>query len=147
MAKTRGPVSAAGLRDSASPEKAERRASPRSPSIMAAGPQRRPTPRPVNGFGHTNAEDSLLTRSRHSGHGDAEAVDGKLVVNEDEATQVREIFRLYDEHRSLLETAEVLNARGWRTKRWNAKTSRRIGGLPWDKKGVSRVLTNVLYLG
>jgi site-specific DNA recombinase len=74
-------------------------------------------------------------------------VDGKLVVIEDEATQVREIFRIYDEHRSLLETAEVLNARGWRTKRWNSKTGRRIGGLPWDKKSVSRVLTNVLYLG
>jgi site-specific DNA recombinase len=76
-----------------------------------------------------------------------DAVDGKLVVNEDEATQVREIFRIYDEHRSLLETAEVLNARGWRTKRWNSKTGRCIGGLPWDKKSVSRVLTNVLYLG
>ena len=76
-----------------------------------------------------------------------DAIDGKLVVNEEEATQVREIFRIYDEHRSLLETAEALNARGWRTKRWNAKTGRLIGGLPWDKKCVSRHLTNVLYLG
>jgi site-specific DNA recombinase len=72
---------------------------------------------------------------------------GKLVIDEEEAAQVREIFRVYEEERSLVATADVLNERGWRTKLCVTKTGKRFGGLPWDKSSVSRQLTNVIYIG
>ncbi len=47
-------------------------------------------------------------------------VDTKLVVDDGEAARVREIFQMYREKRSILEVAKELNARGWRTKSWDA---------------------------
>jgi site-specific DNA recombinase len=73
--------------------------------------------------------------------------DGKLAIDEEEAAQVREIFRVYEEERSLVATADVLNDRGWRTKLCVTKTGKRFGGLPWDKKSIYRQLTNVIYVG
>ena len=48
---------------------------------------------------------------------------GRLIVNELEATQVREIFDLYLEYRSLVAVAREVNSRGW-TKRWTTKDGR-----------------------
>ena len=53
-----------------------------------------------------------------------DSVEGKLVVNQDEAEQVRELFRVYLAERSLVTTAEVLNGRGWRTKSWTTQRGR-----------------------
>jgi site-specific DNA recombinase len=72
---------------------------------------------------------------------------GKLVIDEDEAILVREIFRVYQEEKSLIATADVLNARGWRTKRCSTKTGKHTGGLRWDKGSVHRQLTNQVYIG
>jgi site-specific DNA recombinase len=72
---------------------------------------------------------------------------GKLVIEEEEAAQVREIFRVYEEERSLVATADVLNDRGWRTKLCITKTGKSFGGLAWDKSSVHRQLTNVIYVG
>jgi site-specific DNA recombinase len=75
-------------------------------------------------------------------------IDGrKLAIDEEEAAQVREIFRVYEEERSLVATADVLNDCGWRTKLCITKTGKRFGGLPWDKKSIYRQLTNVIYIG
>lgn len=45
----------------------------------------------------------------------------KLVVDETEAAQVRQIFDLYLEYQALLPTVKELNQRGWTTKRWTTK--------------------------
>jgi site-specific DNA recombinase len=55
----------------------------------------------------------------------------KLVINEDEAHQVREIFGLYQKHRSILGTVEELNQRGVPRKTWTAKSGKLAGGGPW----------------
>ena len=72
---------------------------------------------------------------------------GKLVIHEDEAVLVRELFRVYQEEKSLVATADVLNARGWRTKKCITRTGKHTGGLRWDKGSVHRQLTNQIYVG
>jgi site-specific DNA recombinase len=74
-------------------------------------------------------------------------VDKKLIVDPTEAEQVRQIFELYAEHQSLLETAEQLNRRGWATKRWTTKKGKPVGGLAFNKTNLHFLLTNVLYAG
>jgi site-specific DNA recombinase len=72
---------------------------------------------------------------------------GKLLVDAEEARQVRGIFSLYRDKGSLLATAEELNRRGWRTKAWITKKGKRRGGRPWDRGRVHLLLTNVAYRG
>ena len=45
-------------------------------------------------------------------------VNGKLVVNANEAPMIREIFQLYITHRSLHKVMAELTRRGWTTKSW-----------------------------
>src|SRR6058998_2420822 len=44
---------------------------------------------------------------------DVDPKGGRLVVNPDEAKQVRGIFNLYLEHRALIPAVRELNRRGW----------------------------------
>ena len=74
-------------------------------------------------------------------------VDSKLVVHEDEAERVRQIFRLYLELGSLLPTVQELTRRGWITKHWTTKKGTHRGGLPFTKGRLYQLLTNVTYLG
>ena len=72
---------------------------------------------------------------------------GRVSVNEEEAQQVRQIFELYLQHRSLLPTMRELNRRGWRTKQWTTKKGHVRGGKRFDKTSLYRLLTNVAYIG
>ena len=72
---------------------------------------------------------------------------GKLVVNDDEAARVREIFELYLDRQSLIATAAVLDERGWTTKRWTTQKNRVVGGKPFGKNNLFKLLTNPIYLG
>jgi site-specific DNA recombinase len=65
-----------------------------------------------------------------------DAVDRKLVKNKPESVVVREVFDLYESHRSVLAVVRELRARG---------RKRRTG--QWSKDGVLRVLANPLYAG
>jgi len=76
-----------------------------------------------------------------------DAVDGRLVVNADEAERVRATFSLYLERGSLLRVAEALRARGWANKTWTNRAGALVPGLAFNKLGVGRLLTNVLYRG
>ena len=49
---------------------------------------------------------------------------GRLVVNEDEARRVREVFELYLEHETLGATARELRRRGWTLKAWTTREGR-----------------------
>jgi site-specific DNA recombinase len=73
--------------------------------------------------------------------------DGKLLVNRDEAEQVKTIFDLYLEHRSLLAVVTELNRRGWRRKSWTTKTGHARVRTAWDKANLLVVLRNPLYAG
>jgi site-specific DNA recombinase len=72
---------------------------------------------------------------------------GKLVVNEEEAAQVRALFRLYLTHLSLRRVVEEAGARGWTTKSWTTREGRWHAGAPLNKSHVHHLLTNVLYIG
>jgi site-specific DNA recombinase len=71
----------------------------------------------------------------------------KLVINQREARTVREIFELYQRHRSVLATVQELNRRGVPRKSWVAKNGKTTGGGPWTKSNLTLLLTNVTYLG
>jgi len=72
---------------------------------------------------------------------------GRLVVNDEEAAQVRAIYELYLEHRSLIPVVRELDRRGWRNKRWITKKGNERGGAPFTKNTLFRLLTNVIYIG
>jgi site-specific DNA recombinase len=71
----------------------------------------------------------------------------RLVVNESEARQVREIYGLYLEHESLLPVVVELERRDWRTKRWITRKGRERGGRGFTKTSLYELLTNVVYAG
>ncbi|TNF24094.1 MAG: recombinase family protein [Deltaproteobacteria bacterium] len=76
-----------------------------------------------------------------------DVIDKKLVVNELEAVLVREVFALYEEHRSALVTARALNDKGRRTKRHRAQNGNVRAARKWSKDAVLRVLRNPVYAG
>jgi site-specific DNA recombinase len=61
----------------------------------------------------------------------------RLVVNADEAAQVRAIFALYLEHESLLPVVQELQRRGWTNKRWRTRAGHQSGGRPITKTALT----------
>ena len=72
---------------------------------------------------------------------------GALVVNTEEAEQVRTIFGLYLELGSLIPVVEELERRGMRMKRWTTREGRTHGGAGFSKTKLHNMLTNVAYTG
>ena len=72
---------------------------------------------------------------------------GKLLVNEVEAQRVRDIFAIYLEREALIETAEVVNGRGWTMKKWITREGNPYGGAAFSKNNLFRLLTNPVYTG
>jgi site-specific DNA recombinase len=71
----------------------------------------------------------------------------RLVVNPKEAARVRAIFDLYLQHQGLLPVVRELERRGWRTKAWVTRKERRMGGNPFTKTNLHKLLTNATYAG
>ena len=61
---------------------------------------------------------------------------GRLIVNQKEASRVREIFELYRKHGSLRAVVDELNRRGWSTKSWKSKRGVSHGGRPFSPVSV-----------
>jgi len=78
---------------------------------------------------------------------DIAAGGGKLIVNEEEARQVRAIFALYLEHRALLAVVDHIQRRQWTTKRWTTKGGRLHVGRAFTQQDVVVLLTNRIYAG
>jgi site-specific DNA recombinase len=76
-----------------------------------------------------------------------DVVDSKLVINNEEAQQVKAIFEMYAERPSMTATARELNRRGWRQKRWTTKRGTEAGGGTWNKPSLRTLLRNPLYAG
>jgi site-specific DNA recombinase len=72
---------------------------------------------------------------------------GRLVINKDEAVQVRAIFDLYLEKRSLMATLKELNRRGMLRKSWRTKDGRCREGKPWEVATLRRLLRDPIYTG
>ena len=76
-----------------------------------------------------------------------DVVEKKLVVNDPESEQVREIFQLYLDLGSLLSVVGELNRRGWRNKTWTTKAGQLVVGGKFNKGTIQQLLTNPLYVG
>lgn len=76
-----------------------------------------------------------------------DVVDRRLVVNADEAEQVRAIFRLYLECGSLMAVVEELGRRSWHNKTWMNQRGQLVTGSRFDKSSLRHLLTNPIYLG
>ena len=75
------------------------------------------------------------------------AKDRTLVVNEAEAAKVREIFRLYLEHRCVRRVQAELDRLKVTTSRYVAKTGKVSGGVPFSRGHLYRILSNPIYVG
>jgi len=78
---------------------------------------------------------------------DVDPGGGRLVVNEKEARRVREIFGLYQTHRSLLKVLAELGTRRWRNKSWKSKRGIEHVGRPFMPTTLRNLLTNAIYAG
>ena len=78
---------------------------------------------------------------------DVDPKGGRLVVNEDEAVQVRGMYQLYLEHKALIPVVQEIERRGWKNKQWTTKKGQERGGKPFTKNSLFRLLTNVIYTG
>ncbi|WP_041791806.1 recombinase family protein [Stigmatella aurantiaca] len=73
--------------------------------------------------------------------------DKRLVVNESEAVVVREAFELYLQHQQASTVARLLNEKGRRTKRYEARSGATREARAWTTQDVLRLLRSSLYAG
>jgi len=78
---------------------------------------------------------------------DVAAGGGRLVVNEEEARQVRAIFAFFLEDRAVLPVLRQIQRRRWTTKRWTTQAGRLHVGRPFAKPDLVGLLKNVIYAG
>jgi len=70
-----------------------------------------------------------------------------LVVNQPEAAQVCEIYRLYLRLGSPLLILEEIERRGWRLKAFTTRKGRNAGNAPFTRSTLHNLLTNPIYTG
>ncbi len=75
------------------------------------------------------------------------AKDRALIAKEDEATIVRQIYDLYLEHGTVRQVKAEADKLGLRSKQWTTKAGRELGGLPYTRGHLYRILTNPIYVG
>lgn len=71
----------------------------------------------------------------------------RLIINDDEAFQVRAIFQLYLNYNTLAPVVREIHRRGWRTKQWITRKGVIEGGNKFTKGRLFRMLTNQIYIG
>lgn len=76
-----------------------------------------------------------------------DVIDKKLVVNEDEAKRVRDIFAAFLELGAITSTVEELKLREWHTKTWENKNGDIVRGRDFTKCSLRGLLSNPIYLG
>ena len=74
-------------------------------------------------------------------------VDKKLIVNETEAKQVRNIFEGYLQFQTVTNLVADLKKRGMCNKRWTSEKGIQHGGTPFQGGALYHMLQNRLYLG
>ena len=76
-----------------------------------------------------------------------DSVEAKLIVNEPEAAQVREAYRLYLDLGSLRETVAELTRRGIVGKTWTTRAGKLRLGADFTKNSLATLLRSPLYVG
>jgi site-specific DNA recombinase len=74
-------------------------------------------------------------------------IEGRLVVNAEEAVAVRNIFLAYLECGCVRKLAERLKYSGIRSKRWTSSTGRQRGGAILSRGSLYHTLNNPIYIG
>ena len=72
---------------------------------------------------------------------------GIPTVNREEKELVLLVYNTYLKLKGLRRTAEELNRRGYRTKSFTSRWGKTQGGKPFTDVGISRILTNPVYIG
>jgi DNA invertase Pin-like site-specific DNA recombinase len=72
---------------------------------------------------------------------------GLYVINEEEASIVRLIFKLFKNHRSYSHVSRLINEKGFRTKINKSRKGTSKGGDKFDNRSVEYVLSNWTYCG
>ena len=72
---------------------------------------------------------------------------GRLILNPEEAQRVGSTYQLYLSYRSLRQVLCDIDRRGWRTKQWVTKSGQVLGGKPFSKATLYRLLVNPIYAG
>jgi site-specific DNA recombinase len=78
---------------------------------------------------------------------DIDPKGGRLIVNPEEAEQVRTLFEMYLEFGSLVPVLQEAARRGRLTKRWTTEDGRVRGGQRISKGTLHGILTNAIYTG
>jgi hypothetical protein len=73
--------------------------------------------------------------------------DRTLIINHDEAETVRTIFDLFLRLKNVSKVQAELSRSKMTTKRYPVSTGRSVGGLPFARGHIYRILSNPLYLG
>jgi site-specific DNA recombinase len=76
-----------------------------------------------------------------------ERVEGKLIVNTEEAEAIRHIFLAYLECGCVRVLAERLKHSGIRSKSWTSSTKRQCGGVVLSRGSLYHTLNNPIYIG
>lgn len=71
----------------------------------------------------------------------------KLLINPEETAVVREIFKLYLEGNSLMQVAQILNNRGFRSRAWTMRSGKTYGGKKYGVTQIQSLIKNVRYIG
>ena len=70
-----------------------------------------------------------------------------LTIDEDEASTVRKLYELYEQHRSLAEVVLEAQALGLRTRRRERADGSIKGGEPFGRSHIHHILSNPIYAG
>jgi site-specific DNA recombinase len=78
---------------------------------------------------------------------DVDAKGGRLVVNAQEAEQVREMYQIAAQAETLVAAVRMIADRGLRTKDWTSRAGKRHEARPFSRMTLRLLLSNVLYTG
>jgi site-specific DNA recombinase len=78
---------------------------------------------------------------------DVAAAGGKLNLNQEEALQVRSIFRIFARTGTLIETLAEMRRRGIGTKSWTTRKGSIHAGKPFTRHTLEYLLSNEIYIG
>jgi len=76
-----------------------------------------------------------------------DVIDKKLIPNEHEKFQIKKIFDLYLNNRSIREITEMIEEWGWTTKHWQTKRGHMAGGKTISPQVLYTILKNPIYVG
>ena len=78
---------------------------------------------------------------------DLDKENKRIIINEEEAKLVREIFNLYIKGNSLLQTARIINDGSYKTKHLVYKSGKVFGGKKFGVTHIQFIIRNVVYIG